>query len=105
VLSHEESLLDTMLAGQPAQYASSSEKPLKPWAEVTTTLSDLDTSKVHFVKPGLQHVVIDFDIRGDDGEKDLGLNLKAASIMAVRLMRSSAKARRGFIFITSTTGM
>jgi hypothetical protein len=80
VLMHEESLLDAMLAEQPAQYATTSEKPLKPWAEITTTLSDLDTSKVHFVKPGLQHVVIDFDIRGDDGEKELGLNLKAASI-------------------------
>ena len=73
------SLLDEMLAEEPAQYASSDDKPLKAWANVTTTLSELDTTKMHFVKPGLQHIVIDFDLKDVDGNKDLALNLEEAS--------------------------
>lgn len=80
VMDLEESLLDKELAGQPAQYATDSGIPGMPWAKVTTTLGDLDTKRLHFVKPGLQHIVIDFDLRGDDGEKNLTLNLMAASM-------------------------
>jgi hypothetical protein len=74
-----ESIFDTVCADQPAQYASESETPLKKWSEVTTTLKDLDTTKLHYVKPGLQHIVIDFDLRDDQGNKSLELNLAAAS--------------------------
>jgi hypothetical protein len=79
-LDRTDSLLDVMLKDQPAQYASDRGIPGKPWAKVTTTLGDLDTSRLHFVKPGLQHIVIDFDLRGDDGEKNMTLNLTAASL-------------------------
>lgn len=76
----EESRLDEELASCPAQYAADSGTPAKPWAKVTTTLGDLDSHKLHFVKPDPQHVVIDFDLRGEDGEKNLTLNLTAASM-------------------------
>jgi hypothetical protein len=78
-LEYSKSLLDDMLAEQPAQYATAEETPLKAWARVTTTLSDLDTRQVHFVKPGLNHIVIDFDLKDADGKKDLALNLEEAS--------------------------
>ena len=81
-LSFEEtySLLDDFLAIRPAQYASANETPLKPWMTVGTTLSNLDTARLHYVKPGQQHIVIDFDLTGDDGEKSLARNLEAASL-------------------------
>ena len=78
-MEHTTSLLDDILAGQPAQYATDSGKPGKPWVKVTTTLNDLDTSALHFVKPGLQHIVIDFDLKDDEGQKNLALNLEAAN--------------------------
>lgn len=80
VMDNYESIFDTDCANQPAQYANASETPIKRWAEVTTTLSDIDTSKLHYVKPPLNHIVIDFDIKGPDGEKSLDLNMEAASL-------------------------
>lgn len=79
VLTESESLLDDMLKDMPAQYASPAETPMSKWDDVTTTLSDIDTSRVHYVKVPENHIVIDFDIRNEDGEKDPELNLEAAS--------------------------
>lgn len=79
VLEHESSILDDLLAECPAQYAKYDETPGKSWAKVTTVLRDLDTSQLHYVQPGLQHIVIDFDLKDDDGNKSLERNLAAAS--------------------------
>ena len=73
------SLLDTILAAQPAQYANEDDKPQKKWAEVTSTLKDLDTSKVHYVRIPQNHIVIDFDLKDEHGDKSLAKNLEAAS--------------------------
>jgi hypothetical protein len=62
-----------------AQYASSEGIPLKQWDKVKTKLSGIDTSKLHFVKVPENHIVIDFDIRDDKGEKSLELNTIEAS--------------------------
>jgi hypothetical protein len=78
-LNEDVSLLDDLLAQQPAQYASSEGTPSKFWAKVQTKLSDLDPSQLHYVKLPLQYIVIDFDLRDDDGQKNLALNLEAAS--------------------------
>lgn len=78
-LDETESLLDDILADQPAQYATGSGIPAKKWSEVETTLKDLDTGKLHYVKPPLNHIVIDFDLKNDLGEKDVQKNLEAAS--------------------------
>lgn len=80
VLDEEKSLLDLMLSDRPAQLANDKGTPTKKWADVDTTLFDIDTSLVHYVKPGEQHIVIDFDLKGDDGAKDLAKNLEAASL-------------------------
>lgn len=72
------SLLDKVFAAQPAQYASAEGKPTKKWAEVTTKLCDIQTDRVHYVRPPLQHIVIDFDLKDENGQKSLARNLKAA---------------------------
>lgn len=79
VMDEFESIFDTDCMNQPAQYANENETPIKRWAEVTTKLSDIDTSKLHYVKPPLNHIVIDFDLKDASGEKSLELNLEAAS--------------------------
>ena len=78
-LDADRSLFDVICADCPAQYANSQEKPVRKWENVRTKLSDLDTSKVHYVKVPENHIVIDFDIPGKDGEKSLEMNLAEAS--------------------------
>ena len=74
-----ESIFDKECSDCPAQYASTNETPLKKWEEVTTKLSDLDTTRIHYVKVSENHIVIDFDIPDKDGNKDFGRNLEEAS--------------------------
>lgn len=78
-LDRTESIFDRECASCPAQYASEDGTPLRRWDDVTTTLADLDTSRLHYVRVPESHVVIDFDIPGEDGEKSLERNLEAAS--------------------------
>ena len=78
-LDNKESILDEYLKDCPAQYASSTETPLSKWEKVTDKLSDIDTTKLHYVKPPEQHIVIDFDLKDEDGNKSTELNLEAAS--------------------------
>jgi hypothetical protein len=79
VMDETESLLDRELADYPAQLATRTGVPNKPWADVTTTLKEIDTSKEHFVKVPENHIVIDFDLTGEDGHKSAEKNLEAAS--------------------------
>src|SRR6478735_6827781 len=79
VIEEHASPLDELYADQPAQYASQWETPKRKWSDITTTLRDIDTSQLHFVKVPEGHIIIDFDLRGDDGEKSLERNLEAAS--------------------------
>lgn len=72
-------VFDEFFSECPAQYASSKETPKQAWNKVTTKLSDIDTSKLHYVKVPENHIVIDFDIKGDDGEKSFERNLEAAN--------------------------
>lgn len=75
----QESIFDKECSDCHAQYASSKETPTKPWDEVSTVLSDIDTSKLHYVKVPENHIVIDFDIKDEDGNKSFEKNLEAAS--------------------------
>lgn len=74
-----ESIFDQECKDCPAQYASAKETPTKKWENVTTKLSDLDTSKTHYVKVPEHHIVIDFDITGEDGSKSFEKNVEEAS--------------------------
>jgi len=97
VLEETSSVFDTTYADLPAQYGKEDETPSKYWTDeervirgklqkprpdqvVNTVLGDLDTSRLHFVKLPENHIVIDFDLKGDNGEKDLQRNLEAASL-------------------------
>lgn len=73
------SILDVLLSGCPAQYATLSETPGKPWDDVDTTLKDINTTKLHYVKPISNMIVIDFDMKDSEGRKDFQKNLEAAS--------------------------
>ena len=74
-----ESLFDEAYAECRAQYAKEDGTPRYSWDKVTTRLKDIDTSKLHYVRVPLQHIVIDLDLKGDDGEKSLEKNLEAAA--------------------------
>ena len=74
-----ESIFDKECAGCFAQYASLQETPTKKWDDVTSVLSELDTSKLHYVKVPENHIVIDFDIPDDTGKKCFERNLAEAS--------------------------
>ena len=62
-----------------AQYTTADETPLKSWERVTTTLADIDVSRLHYVKVPENHIVIDFDLKDENGQKSLSKNLEAAS--------------------------
>lgn len=96
VLEETESLLDEMYSGLPAQYSNNLGNPAKYWdgeervirgekkkprpnQVCNTVLGELDTKKLHFVKVPMHHIVIDFDLKGEDDEKSLELNREAAS--------------------------
>lgn len=79
VLDERESILDDILGEMPAQLATAEGTPKKAWERVTTTLSDINTKRVHFVKVPQNHIVIDFDLKDPDGNKSLEANLGAAS--------------------------
>ena len=73
------SIFDRMCADCPAQYAKSDGTPSLRWSSVQTTLADIDTSRLHYVQVPENHIVIDFDIPGEDGGKDLEANLREAA--------------------------
>lgn len=79
VLDNETSLLDALLSDRPAQYATPNETPSKKWSDCKTALSNINTKETHYVKPPTQHIVIDFDLTDENGNKSLELNLEAAS--------------------------
>ena len=74
-----ESIFEKEYADCPAQYATAKEIPSKKWEKVKTKLSDLDTTKIHYVKVPENHIVIDFDIPDKNGNKCFELNLAEAS--------------------------
>ncbi len=102
VLDETESLFDREFANVPAQYAKEDGTPTLYWdnsertrfnektgetekftpdpkAVVRTTLADLDTSREHYAKPPVTHIVIDFDLTDVEGNKSAERNLEEAS--------------------------
>lgn len=75
----QESIFDKECSNCPAQYATTKETPTQKWEKVATKLSDLDTTKIHYVKVPENHIVIDFDIPDKDGNKSFEKNLEEAS--------------------------
>ena len=79
-LKEQPSIFDKLYSQYQAQYEQDDPAhPLKySWAKCLTKLKDLDTKKIHYVKVPLELIVIDLDIRGENGEKCLAKNLEAA---------------------------
>ncbi|MBP5596580.1 MAG: hypothetical protein J6Y02_14435 [Pseudobutyrivibrio sp.] len=75
----QDSIFDKECVQCPAQYASERETPMMKWSEVKTTLIDINTSLLHYVKVPENHIVIDFDLKDSDGNKSYKLNAEAAS--------------------------
>lgn len=73
------SVFDEHFAGCKAQYSSEKGTPQKAWKYVDTTLSGITPTDEHYVLMPEEYVCIDFDLKGDNGEKDLNANLRAAS--------------------------
>lgn len=73
------SVLDRECANCSAQYASSAGTPMEKWDRVAQHLSNLDPTKLHYVKLPGNHIVIDFDIQDENGEKSFEKNLAEAS--------------------------
>jgi hypothetical protein len=74
------SVFDDICGDCPAQYATAvTEIPNKKWENVRTRLEELDTSKLHYVKVPETHIVIDFDIPDESGQKCLAKNIEEAS--------------------------
>lgn len=95
-LDEKISNLDEILADMPAQYAKADGTPALYWDDsvrdihgkqkrpepeqiVSTTLKDLDTSLLHYVKVPENHIVIDFDLKDEHGNKSRERNLEAAA--------------------------
>lgn len=78
------SLFDETYTDWPAQYEVDYGKGPQPevtWSKCKTTLGDILTTKTHYTKPPKDYpiVMVDFDLRDENGEKSLKLNLEAAS--------------------------
>lgn len=79
IFEYTESIFDEVCENCFAQYATEKGTPNNKWDNVSTTLKDIDTSKLHYVKVPENHIVIDFDIPDENGNKSLERNLEAAS--------------------------
>lgn len=73
------SVFDEHFAGCKAQYASENGTPQKAWKYVDTTLNGIVPTDEHYVLMPEEYICIDFDLKGDNGEKDLNANFSAAS--------------------------
>lgn len=79
VLDDKTSLLDAELEDCRAQYSNSAGTPAVSWADNKTVLKEIDTTREHYVMVPENLIVIDFDLKGEDGGKTLVRNLEAAS--------------------------
>jgi hypothetical protein len=79
IFKEQQSVFDKECRDYPAQYATENETPQRPWNRVTTKLKDIDTSRLHYVQIPANHIVIDFDIPDETGQKSYERNLEEAS--------------------------
>lgn len=75
----QKSIFDETYSDCLAQYATKDGTPRRAWDSIDSKLSELDTSKLHYVRVPANHIVIDFDIPDESGEKSFEKNLREAS--------------------------
>lgn len=101
IFEKQHSRFDDYCKDCPAQYATDDEKPISKWSDVKTTLNDISTTKLHYVKVPENHIVIDFDIPDESGNKSFEKNLEAASkwpLTYAELSKSGAGIHLHYIY-------
>lgn len=71
------STLDRFLKDYPAQLSNSHGVPSVSWDKCKTLLHDISPFEEHYVKVPENLIVIDFDLKGEDGKKSYEKNLAA----------------------------
>ena len=102
----QKSIFDEECAECLAQYATSKETPSKKWDNVRLKLKKIDTSKIHYVKIPENHIVIDFDLKDENGNKSFEKNLEAASewpATYAELSKSGKGIHLHYIFLGDAT--
>lgn len=79
VFKEQHSLFDDIAADYPANLVREDGRLYRKWANNTVKLKDIDTHLLHHVKVPINHIVIDFDIKDENGNKSLEKNLEAAN--------------------------
>lgn len=80
ILREQHSLLDDILRDCPAQYIREDGKTaMTGWERCKTKLCDIDTSRLHYVRVPLNHIVIDIDLCDEEGRKDKSKCLEEAN--------------------------
>lgn len=80
ILDSNESIFDELCADYPAQYATEQGTPMYKWDNVKTSLRNISSDKLHYVRiEDNNHIIIDFDLKNSEGKKDKLLNIEAAS--------------------------
>lgn len=97
------SKLDEEFADCPAQYANDEGTPRYKWDNVKTTLKDLDTHLLHYVRPNEKYICIDFDKKDEEGHKSLEKNIEAAKVFKPTYAETS-KSGGGLHLIYAYTG-
>lgn len=92
-LAVQQSVFDQIFESATAQYANEFGTPERRWSEVQTILRDVDTTKLHYVLVPDNHIVIDFDLTDENGEKSLARNLEAAAKWPATYMELSKSGR------------
>lgn len=72
-------ILDEALKECQAQLCTKEGNPMYAWDKCKTKLKDIDSHSLHYVRPPLNHIVLDFDLKDEAGNKSLELNLAAAN--------------------------
>ena len=78
-LDETTSIFDEECCDCSAQYANEDETPKTSWDNCKTKLSGINTKKIHYVRVPENHIVIDFDLKDENGKKNYILNAEAAS--------------------------
>ena len=82
IFKEQESLFDKTHEDCFAQLARDTGEPQYKWENVKTRLKDIDTSKLHYVNVQSEQtheIVMDFDLKDENGNKSFEKNLEAAS--------------------------
>ena len=79
-----------------AQYADpKTEAPLAAWDRVMTILSDIDSHKLHYLRVPEYLIVIDFDLKDENGNKDLAKNIELANRLFPKTYAEVSKSGGG----------